>query len=376
MKINLLRNSKQIVSQIKSQYAEHLSALKTPISLHELFSNEHFNLRDYCNSFRPHHHATTLTKSVAEFGKNYNIWLKNAEHYITCAIYLFPSAHIYRMLPVLKNCAIDFYLNDTIGREVFPGLTPDQQLNASNIIRRMSTEIGTFNLPDDASPVEHANREMMLDIKETSPSFWFNNFLMLYTHHIEITHRNCNTDHVGAIPTIDEYIQHRCHVSGMHHTIALIEYCGGQFLDWNWLTEHGIATDLKRLQFIVAAIGCLMNDLFSFEKEVIVSESDHNLLMVIALNQPELSLTEIIDKSSLMVKELLSEFIELIEIIRAKSYTLLPLCTSCVDILENHLTGLENCVQASWVWQVSTKRYKRPVSIWEETQLRVVNVNA
>jgi len=51
---------------------------------------------------------------------------------------------------------------------------------------------------------------------------------------------------------------------------------------------------LRRLQKIAATFGALSNDLFSFEKEVIDHKADSNLVAIIALNNPALSLQETI----------------------------------------------------------------------------------
>lgn len=367
----ILTRASMALSRMKEQYAAHLQTGKVPFSLHTLFKSADFNLDTYCTTFRPHHHAAALQKSVQAFGESHGIWLKHAAHYITCALYLFPTAHIYRMYPVLQNCAIDFYLNDTMGREVFPHLSAAGQAEASAIVQLMA-DCEACLQPSDLHPVVEANRQMLLDMQRTSPAAWFNEFLRLYAYHIEVTHRDCNTGGVGKIPTVAEYIDDRCHISGMHHTIAMIEYSEGQFLDWHWLENAGIARPLQRLRYVTAAIGCLMNDLFSFEKEVIDNDSDSNLLMVIALNDPSLSLRDVILQSAAMVRDLLLEFLEGVELIRTRSYALLPADAAAIDVLENHLSGLERCVQASWIWQVHTPRYKRAHSIWQETILHTM----
>ncbi len=71
----------------------------------------------------------------------------------------------------------------------------------------------------------------------------------------------------------------------MPHTVALIEYADG-FLDWHVLREIGVSELLNQLNWAVALIGCLMNDIFSFEKEVIDNNCDSNLIASIALNHP------------------------------------------------------------------------------------------
>jgi len=37
--------------------------------------------------------------------------------------------------------------------------------------------------------------------------------------------------------------------------------------------------------------------------------------------------------------------------------------------LLRYMEGIRKCVQTCWLWQVDTKRYKRPQSIWKETSL-------
>lgn len=367
-----LATSLATMQKIQQEYAFLMSQGTTCFSLQDLFNNEQFQLEEFCQSFRPHAYARQLKRSAQEYGQQYNIWLPNAEHYITCAIYLFPTANLYRMVAILKNCAVDFYLNDTMGREVFAHLSKGEQLAANAIRERMAKLDLPLHLPVDAHFVEEANAEMMRDICHTSPAGWFDEFRKMYNYHIEVTHLDCNTSALGYVPDINTYLDMRCHVSGMHHTIQLIEYSEGQFLDWRWMERAAIADDMKRLQYVTAAIGCLMNDLFSFEKEVIDNSSDSNLLMIMALNNPFLSLPDVIKGAAEIVRNLLHEFSMLVNQVRTRGYQQLPRDSEMVDKLEAHISGLERCVQASWMWQVYTKRYKRPHSIWQETRLAEV----
>ncbi|MCW3464434.1 terpene synthase family protein [Chitinophaga nivalis] len=372
MKHNVQLASHARMQIIQKEYAALMSNGVTSFSLLELFNHGQFNLDEFCQSFRPHPYARQLKRLAQEFGEKYEIWLENAEHYITCAIYLFPTANLYRMNNILKNCAIDFYLNDTMGREVFCHLSPGEQVAANEIRERMGKLTAPFGTIAAAHPVEVSNAEMMQDIYNTSPQKWFDAFCHMYNYHIEVTHLDCNTNALGRVPSIDEYIDMRGHISGMHHTIQLIEYSDGQFLDWDWLESAGILADMKRLQYVTAAIGCLMNDLFSFEKEVIDNGSDSNLLMILALNDPALSLETVIRQSATIVRNLLLEFTTLVNQVRTRGYQQLPTHSEAVDKLDAHIGGLERCVQASWMWQVYTKRYKRHHSIWKETQLTPV----
>lgn len=369
MKHNVQMLAHARMQKMQKEYAAMMTGGREPFSLFQLFNHEEFRLDEFCQSFRPHPYSRQLKRVAQEFCERYDIWLENAEHYVTCAIYLFPTANLYRMNNILKNCTVDFFLNDTMGREVFVHLSPKEQLRSNQIRQR----IGSMEFPFQSLPGEHsietANAEMMLDIYNTSPAHWFQEFKKMYNYHIDVTHLDCNTDSLGHVPTVEEYIEMRGHISGMHHTIQLIEYSDGQFLDWEWMEAAGIKSDMQRLQYVTAAIGCLMNDLFSFEKEVIDNASDSNLLMILALNNPGLPLEEIIMQSAGIVQAFLLEFALLVTRVRNRSYQQLPAAAEMVDKLDAHIGGLERCVQASWMWQVYTKRYKRPNSIWKETQL-------
>ncbi|WP_315823628.1 hypothetical protein [Paraflavitalea speifideaquila] len=110
------------LNRIQSEYLE-LKNNATTFSIHELLSSGHFNLNQFCTAFTPHPNAPGLIANAKEYSERYGIWLPNAEQYITCCMYLFPHAPLYRMYPIVKNCAVDFYLNDVMGREVYPRLS-------------------------------------------------------------------------------------------------------------------------------------------------------------------------------------------------------------------------------------------------------------
>jgi len=369
MSKELQHQTSTILEKVKQAYSALTGA--TPVfSLQELFNFEGFRLDEYCKVFSPHPQIHQLLANARAFGERFGIWLPNAEHYISCAIYLFPNAGVDRMKAIVENLAIDYFLNDTMGRDIFPRLTPAAQEAATRVKERM------FNIAPDlfieeayATPVELANAEVLAFIRDTSPFSWFRKFLRLYSYHIYVAHKDCNINAAGRIASIDEYIDSRCHLSGMHHVISLVEYSEGLFLDWEWLAATGIDKQLQRLHYTTAAIGGLMNDLFSFEKEVIDNQADSNLVMIILYNKPGLSLEEAIRNAAVIVRSLLIEFMGLLEYIKGEVRQHAAAWPEKAAVMETHFNGLERCVQASWIWQVYTRRYKSGHSIFLETRL-------
>src|SRR5882757_2417676 len=173
LELNVQAASCAVLNRILPEYRE-LTASRFPFSLLELLSPGQVRLDEYCKPFVPHPDAGSLKKSIKAFCDGYGIWLPGAEHYITCAMYLFPSAALSRIIPVVKNNVIDFYLNDIMGREVFPHLPILQKTLYGNIKERMSALAQYRALSADVKPIEIANFEMLNDIASTSTQKWFN----------------------------------------------------------------------------------------------------------------------------------------------------------------------------------------------------------
>lgn len=351
--------------RIQQEYAACMNT--STFSLQELFNHDQFRLSDYCQHYVPHPQTGQLVEIVQEFGERYGVWLPNARHYVTSALFLFPDADFTRATALVKNLATDYYLNDTMGRELFKYLTPVQQEASRQIIQRMVNIDDRLETIPGAHGIELANAEMLAEIRDIAPPDWFMEFLKLYSYHIEVTHKDCSAAALGYVPTVDEYISMRNHTSGMPHIILLAEYSDNRFLDWDWLASVKMDVYIRRIHRATALFGCLTNDLFSFEKEVIDKNADSNLVMAVALNYPELTFEETVLYASAIVRKVLVDFFELLANIRGKLNQLPE--SEAVDTVQVHLGTMEKIVQASWMWQIFTRRYKRPVSIWQETSL-------
>ncbi|MGO4292422.1 terpene synthase family protein [Chitinophaga sp. RAB17] len=356
------------MAQIQQQYSHQLLE-GTVFSIADFLNFGNFRLDEYCKQLYPHPQSGEIIRIAQQYCEEHGIWCDNAKHYITCELYLYPDAQFDRMLAMVENNAIDYYLNDVVGRDLFGHLKATEQLEARNLMKRMASVDHHLLLPADATPVEKANVEILQFMKETSPAVWFEEFMQLYCYHIDVTHRDGNSDALGHIPTVEEYIDLRCHTSGMHHIVLLIEYAEGNFLSKEWCAAAGIDDYLRRVNFLTAAFGCLSNDLFSFEKEVIDNSTDANLLMAVALNHPAYTFNEVIGSAAKIVQDILIELLDLIDKINGQLSKASAADADKTARLNKHLKGIDKCVQASWLWQVYTKRYKRPASIWLETQL-------
>jgi hypothetical protein len=355
------------LDRIKLEYAElvHTSSF----SLEELFSPDDFQFNDFCRSFHPYPQGEELLARSEAFGREFNVWQANTRHFINCALLLYPNARVERMLTIMKNLTVGFYLNDAMGRDLFKFLDPAEQKDARKLIKNMADLDEAITLPPDAGPIEIANALTMREFRDSAPREWFLKFKRLYSYHLKITHRDCDTDAVGYLQEVDEYITRRCHLAGMNHIVLWVEFSDGQFLDWEVLKRNNLSQKMERLHWLAAAFGALSNDLFSFEKEVIDNNSDSNLVAILAMNNPHLHLGEAIEKSSEIVRNLVLELISLLDTMQSVIENLKKSDQNLALKLSTHLNGLVRFIQASWLWQLHARRYQRRHSIWRETNL-------
>jgi hypothetical protein len=370
---NVPRASLRVFQRIFQEYPA-LTTARTTFSLADLLSSDAFRINAYSGDFKPHPYAATLKKTAKEFCEKHGLWLPGSDYYLSCALYLFPSAPPFRMLPIIKNNAIDFYLNDVMGREVFPNLPKEKQNYYSAIKKRMSSLVESLQpRVQEEEPVEVANLLTLRELEYLAPASWFTHFLELFCYHIMLAHQNCNSNATSYILDVEEYMKQRAHISGMPHTVKLIEFSTSSFIHHDELTRFGILSDFERLNWVVSFIGCLMNDLFSFEKEVVDHGSDSNLIAVLMLNDFEMDLTTALKKACAIVQNLLAEFSILVQRIENQMADILD--ESGITLKEKlaaYLFGAKRCVQACWTWQVYTKRYKRSTSIWKETSTEAI----
>jgi Terpene synthase family 2, C-terminal metal binding len=355
------------LDRMRSQYADLLQS--EPLSLERLFSPQDFQFNEFCKTFSAYPQSEKLIGIAEQFGRNHGVWQGHTRYYINCAALLYPNATADRMLTIMKNLTLGFYLNDVMGRDVFQFLSLEEQLSAEKMISRMAGLDADLELAEGASAIEEANAIVLGEFRAQSTKEWFWRFQRLYTHHVDITHRDGNTWAEGSVPDVFEYIERRCHTAGMNHIVLWVEFSDGQFLEWALLKEVGLAQKMERLHWLTAAFGALSNDLFSFEKEVVDRDSDSNLVAIISLNDPRVPLKEAIFQASEIVQNYVLELMSLLEVLKGEMRKLDQTNPVFAGRLTAHVRGIVRFVQASWLWQLHAGRYKRSSSIWVETTL-------
>lgn len=353
------------ITSMRAQHREWVAG-SAPWSLRELFSTSDCDIAFYCTGFQPSVYGDQACDEVERYCRTQGIWLDpGGAHYNSMTPYLHPNPiSAERLFVIGLFNAILFWLNDTVGREKFGHLPEDEQGRARTELGRLSELLATRKPPENPSPVESATFDFLSRVSALADRRWLDDFLASTLEHLRTAIRDQNARARGDLLTTQNYIDLRGEVSGMYPAIALCEFGRDEYLNWEQLHAVGLAADLQRIRVVTAEIGALMNDMFSFEKECIVDESDFNLISVCLLNKPGATLADAVREAGGIVRDRFTEF-------RRLHDTLLDRCdepttdTELAAQLRSHLLDLVACVQATWVWQLTTDRYKG-ASIFEE----------
>jgi hypothetical protein len=363
-----------IETEIASMWSDHerLIAQGRQWSLAEMFSTPDCEIDDYCRDFTPNRFGEEACAAVESFCRRHGIWLEDSGvHYNSMTPYLHPGAVTAERMTIIGIYnAILFWFNDTAGREKFAHLTPDQQHDAHITVGRLCRLLETRCAPADPAPIEAATTEFLSMLTMAAEPEWLRRFLASTIDHLRTAIRDQNIRARGGLLTVEEYIDLRARVSGMYPAIELCEFGRDDYLPWRRIGAAGLGTEVERLRRLTTDIGALMNDMFSFEKECIADRADFNLLPICLLNTPGQTLADAVGRAGRMVLERFTEF-------RLLSAHLDRQCGALGDQtlaahVAAHVADLRCCVQATWVWQNITRRYKG-TSIFTENRERDIS---
>ncbi|MGY2005957.1 terpene synthase family protein [Nocardia gipuzkoensis] len=340
-------------------------------SLRAMFGTPDWDIVDYCRDFRPNRFGEQACAEVERFCREHGIWLEPAgPHYNSMTPYLHPGAvSAERMTIIGLYNAILFWLNDTVGREKFGHLGDDEQHRARVATDRLCVLLRTRSAPADPTPLETATSAFLTMLSALADPAWLDRFIESTIEHLRPAIQDQNARARGGLLSVAEYIDLRAQVSGMYPAIALCEFGRDDYLPWYRIGHTELACDLRRLRVLTVQIGALMNDVFSFEKECIVDLADFNLIPAVLLNHPGWSLEDAVRGSTEIVRARLAEFRELGAVAVERCERLGSEDADLAATVSTHIADLIACVQATWVWQVETLRYKG-ASIFRENGLK------
>ncbi|EWG51607.1 hypothetical protein FVEG_10529 [Fusarium verticillioides 7600] len=160
--------------------------------------------------------------------------------------------------------------------------------------------------------------------------------------------------------TVEEYADHKLQNSGIIYTVLFVEMAMGTFLS----REHNAIPRIRQIQQHSENIGSLLNEIFSYEKETFLE--DTNNLLAVLVRTEKISLHEAAQRVGAMSQRHAQE-VKRIRIEIEAEYD----HGSGEDVgLGTYVADMELFGAACWFWQLQgTKRYCSKTSPFAELRL-------
>ncbi|MFE4513563.1 terpene synthase family protein [Kitasatospora sp. NPDC056783] len=351
-------------ARLAAEFERLSSRSVKPFRLREVFDHDGFAVEEYCHGFAPNPRVQEAVTTVRRFARRHGIWLAGlSDHVADMEAYLNPRASLDRLTVIAKAYTLDWYLDDTIGREKFAAMSDEERTRAARtrerilaLCRTAGTDAGT-----DAGRAEDAVEEAMLlvlaELRDGSTREWYERFVRQWVEHVGMMCRDQNASASGLLPSVEEYTERRIVISGIPAAIGFGEFAAGRFLARRALVESGTEDLVDLLDLVThrtGAVCCLSNDVFSFPREL-RERCDANAVVVEALNRPRLTLAQAFAATMGRTRSLTAEFL-------AASAALE---TAAVRIgarerreeVEEFVRTVGDMLRATWVWQMHSARY-------------------
>ena len=282
------------------------------------------------------------------------IYLPNLRDYNTMSAYLFPYTSADKLFAITVFNNLLFYIDDCLDRN--DGATPDSAYRMSLFARLIHT-FTSGEVRHKGDVLEEATayvREVMLPLADKR---WLKRLIANTKHHLEATTASSGVERaLGGKALLEHFMHVRQHDSGMVPTVDLIEFASGVYLP-DEVHRHPTIVAAKQETTLAAA---LMNDIFSYHREVILQGSDFNLIAVMG-KAYGLGFARALGYSIDTINGIIASFLAREEALPVYQD---PQLTQAV---RDYYAMLKDQINAAWHWQlVGTNRYRASDSPFEE----------
>lgn len=220
----------------------------------------------------------------------------------------------------------------------------------------------TGELPDHPSLIQQAFAEMRKNVLQQVTAEWFVIFADGIQDYITaVIQREIDLRRGDKLILTDmkSFLDIRLRDTGGLHSCQLVELIKDAFLPAELRNDKQI----EHLTWLATAMVSLVNDIFSYHKDVVIEKSDFNLIKIL-MDVQKLSFDEAVHESVKTVNSYAALFVEQ----RAQ----LPVWGQQEDwIAKQYVDGLAEMMSGNVYWHATTNRYRSPDSPFVE--LRTLN---
>lgn len=291
--------------------------------------------------------------ATAAICSDYGVALTAMHRYTSMSSYLFPSASRERLIAIDVLNAVLFYIDDVYDRNVTLPLAGHDPLTA-DVYRNCVEIFAHGRMPEQQHQLYPIWQELHRRFHGLAHPACVQRLTRSLGEHFQAIGIPNDAFTMPAHERLQAYIEARTHDSGMYLTVLLIEFAAGIELAAAVRAHPAI----EQATYLTVVVAALLNDLFSYEKEVIQLGSRFNLVEMF-IDTYKLSFEAAVHRSVVFINSLIAHF----QAIESD-----PPAWPDPELNQQarfYIAGLRDQMIAAWHWQLSTNRYRSPSSPFE-----------
>jgi Terpene synthase family 2, C-terminal metal binding len=333
-------------------------------------------ISQWSTNFYRHADTVEAEQIAEEWAKSYGVWVPvHSQKSSTMGVYLHPESRDKdSLIVILKIYLLMFYIDDTISNELQKDLTLEQRAVGLKMMGELMNMLRNHPNPDSVPASQfgsvEAMRSILKDLQRIGDPDWYTRFANFMFDYANDTATDQNRVARGEDIDMDSFIELRNDICGM----LVTGWCIDMTMGFN-AVKHQLSEDVQkrcaRVSYLCTVIGGLVNEFFSFEKEVIQYRDEFHIIHVM-MYQYGIGFEEAIDRAFDYVNDLCNEFLGIYQSLMRDARSM-PMPQR--EIVETYARYNMSGVVASWYWELDTDRYEYENSIFMQTnhEWRVAN---
>jgi hypothetical protein len=292
------------------------------------------------------------------------IYLSNIDSYNDMSAFLYPEASLDRLVAMMVIMDFLFYVDELYEQHLEQDKDRRAEAYLHQVFENCARIMYTGQLPADDHELYRACFATYELVRPLTNEPWLRSFIKLTQQHLQSITYNLDDILSEGDDAVEKYIAFRGIDSGMRPAIHLIEFANGFYLPPE-VKYHPV---IRHLENMTANVGGLMNDIFSYEKEVIRLHSRFNLVAVLQDYQG-LLFAEAVHAAVNIVNQQIDSFLQ-------QEQGLPDFGDKTANALAGrYVQGLRDQINATWYWQMTTDRYRSPNSPYPELRTMPLEVS-
>ncbi len=301
-----------------------------------------------------HPYAEEAERIIEHYCEQLGIKSPNFHEFTTMGAYVFPRTSVERLvaMDILTNWL--YYIDDVWDRNT------EQGKNLDPIFKRKVFETCFKAMlygvePDHEHEFYPTCLELHRQFMELADQEWLERLGTSLIPHLKSSTYSIEDIEKSGKDLVEEYIKLRELDAGTQVTISLIEFSYDMRLP-DFVLEH---PDIQKMGLCTALSGGIVNDMFSYEKEVMRYGADFNYISVV-MRSRNVSFREAVHECVMLVNDYIDTFVELEKNPPRWDDDRVN------QLVDNYIEGLRDQIIAGYHWQLATNRYRSPNSPFPE----------